>query len=50
MEKCLLISWIVGGGIGVLALTLVIDLLKGKMKKQLLNNNRVSRDLSSMDA
>ena len=50
MEKRIPIFWIIGGGIGILALVLFIDLWKGKMKKQLLNNNRVSRDLSSMDA
>ena len=50
MEKWIPIFWIVGGGIGILAVTLFIDLLKGKMKKQPRNNNRISRNFLSMDA
>ena len=50
MDKWIPIFWIGGDGIDILALVLFIDLWKGKKKKQLRNNNRVSRDLSSMDA
>ena len=50
MEKWIPLFWIVGGGIGILALVLFIDALKGKVKKHLRNNNRVGRDLSSTDA
>ena len=44
MEKWIPIIWIVGGGIGILAVTLFIDKLKSKIKKLL------GRDVSSMDA
>ena len=50
MEKWIPLLWIVGGGIGILALVLFIDALKGKMKKRLRNNKRVGGDLSSTDA
>jgi hypothetical protein len=36
-------------GVGIPALLLLIDFLKGKTKKQLLNNNRPGRDVTSMD-
>jgi len=36
-------------GVGIPALLLLIDFLKGKTKKQLLNDNRPGRDVSSMD-
>ena len=50
MERWSPIFWIIGGAIGILALVLSIDSLKGKMKKRLRTNNRVTRDISSTDA
>ena len=50
MERWIPIFWIIGGGIGILALVLFVDSLKDKMKKRLRTNNRVTRDISSTDA
>jgi len=50
MERRIPIFWIIGGGIGILALVLFVDSLKDKMKKRLRTNNRVTRDISSTDA
>ena len=50
MERRIPIFWIIGDGLGILALVLFIDTLKGKMNKRLRTNNRVTRDISSTDA
>jgi len=42
--------WIVGGGIGILALVLYIDALKSKVTRRFRNNHRLGRNLSSTDA
>ena len=50
MKSWIPILGIIGGGLGILDLVLFTDSLKGKMKKRLRANNRVTRDISSTDA
>jgi len=50
MKRWIPIFGMIGGGLGILALVLFTDSLKGKMKKRLRTNNRVTRDTSSTDA
>ena len=41
--------WIIGGSMGILALPPAIDFLKDKTKKHFRNNNRLGRDVSSIN-
>ena len=50
MEKWTPIFWIIGSGIGLLAFTLLVDLLKAKTTKHLRNKNPLDRDFSTLDA